>query len=236
MNRLLLLVILAVCLAARGDAQDSVTIKSDPNDLSRPISTLLNQMRQRERIAVSYEDPRYIKRADMEGPNTSFTYSVQGLQGLDGAEVTVQRMLREYGASGGLTFSLVKAGVRIYVVPSEVLDAAGKRIRQGSVLDTVINVPAGQRDGGQLLQAICDQVQKQTGYEIGVGPSVPGNKLQRYSTTEGIYNESARAALAQLLDSATPPGTFVWDLYYDPADGGYGLNFAYVGRAGRVGK
>jgi len=236
MNRLLPLVILVGCLASNGVAQDSVTIKSDPSDLSRPVSTLLNQIRQREKIAVTYEDPRYSKRADMVGPNTTFTYSSQGTQGPDGAEVTIARMLREYGASGGLTFSVARDGNRLIVVPNEVLDAAGKRIRQVAILDTVISIPPGQRDGGQFLQAICDQVQKQTGYEIGIGPSAPRNNLQRYSTAEGVDSQSARTALDHLLDSATPPGSFVWDLYYDPADGGYGLNFAYVGRAGRVGK
>ncbi len=38
-------------------AQDSVTITSDPRDLSRPISSLINQIRQREKVSVTYEDP-----------------------------------------------------------------------------------------------------------------------------------------------------------------------------------
>jgi hypothetical protein len=138
--------ILVGCLAPIV-AQDSVAIKSDPSDLSRPVPTLLNQIRRREKIAVTYEDPRYSKRDDMEGPNISFTYSAQGLHGTDGVEVTVARLLREYGASGGLTFSLAKDGPRLNVLPDEVLDASRKRIRQGSVLDATITVPAAQRNG-----------------------------------------------------------------------------------------
>jgi hypothetical protein len=70
---------------------------------------------------------------------------------------------------------------------------------------------------------------------LAPAPSAPVNSLLRYSTAEGIDNLSAPTALAQLLDRISAPGNFVWDLYYDPADGGYGLNFVYVGRAGRVG-
>src|SRR5260370_37371492 len=47
-------------------AQDSVTITSDPRDLSRPISSLINQIRQREKVSVTYEDPRYLNPADTE--------------------------------------------------------------------------------------------------------------------------------------------------------------------------
>jgi hypothetical protein len=234
MNRILALIVLTGSIAPSIAAQDSVTIESYASDVSRPVSALLNQVRQHERIAVTYEDPRYSKRDDMQGPNTAFTYSVQGLHAQDGVEVTIARMLREYAASGGLTYSVVRDGTRLDVVPNQVLDATGKRIRQGSILDTVISVPAGQRDGGQLLQAICDQIKKQAGYEIDIGPSAPANALLSYSTTEGIDNLTAHAALAWLLDRVSAPGSFVWDLYYDPADGGYGLNFAYVGHAGRV--
>ena len=45
-------------------AQDSVTITSDPRELSRPISSLINQIRQREKVSVTYEDPRYLNPAD----------------------------------------------------------------------------------------------------------------------------------------------------------------------------
>jgi hypothetical protein len=236
MNRILGAVILAWCLAMSSAAQDSVEIKVDPNDAGRPLSSLLKQIRKRDGTAVTYEDPRYSKRADMHAPQITFTYSAHALHAPDGDEVTIARLLREYGASGGLTYSVVREGNRLNVVPSEVLDAAGKRVRQSSILDTVISIPPARRDGGEMLQAICDAVKKETGYKIGVGESAPDNNLARYSTAEGIDNISARSALMHLLDTSTPPGSFVWDLYYDPAYGGYGLNFTYVGIAGRVAK
>jgi hypothetical protein len=236
MNRVLIAVILVGCSAMSAASQDSVEIKVDRNDPARPLSTLLKQMRKREGVAVTYEDPRYNKRADMRGPDMTFSYSAQALHDPDGDQLAIARMLREYGASGGLTFSIVRDANRLNVVPTEVLDAAGKRVRQGSILDTAISIPPARRDGSELLQAICDAIKKETGYEIGVGPSAPDNILVRYSTMEGVDNVTARSALAHLLDSSTHPGSFVWDLYFDPADGGYGLNFAYVGPARRAGE
>ncbi len=241
--RCLLLLITALATAAALAAQDSVTIKADPNDLSRPVSTLLGQLRDREKIPVSYEDPRYEKRADMHGPKVSFTYLSEELREKDGQALVIQRMLREYSALGGLTYSFVSEDGRLYVIPAEAKNVVGGTgVAAGSILDTTINISPGERDGGQLLRAICDEVQKQTGYKVGIGPSAPGNALQRYSTREGVYNQTARAALVKLLDSIAPIGAFVWDLYYDPAyyldpdHGGYGLNFAYVGLAGPVRK
>lgn len=233
---------LALLLVPTLVAQESFEIKPDPNDPARPLSSLVSQLRKREHLSISYEDPRYGKREDMKGPKASFRYSSHDLEGPDGAELTVDRVLREYSASGGLTFAVKKEMTRLYVIPEEVKNSKGERARQESILDTVINIPPGRRDGGQMLQAICDAVKQQTGYEIGIGSSAPSNALARYSTDEGVYNQTARAALAEFLDSATPARTFVWDLYYDPGyyrdpdRGGYGLNFAYVGLAGPVRK
>jgi len=126
--------------------------------------------------------------------------------------------------------------MRFHVFPKEVLNATGEEVRQGSILDTVISIPPARRDGGELLQAICDQIRKNTGYEIGVGPRVPGNSLARYRTNAGIESQSGRAALERLLDGATLPGSVVWDLYYGPDVKAYMLNFSYVGSAGPVAK
>jgi hypothetical protein len=231
-----LLVATVVVLAASLLAQDSGAIKTDPADLSRPLAMLVSQLRKRGNIAVSYEDPRYSKRDDMDGPNAAFTYSTQEFQGGNGVEVILQRMLRKYTGSGGLTFDLARDGARFYIIPAEVKDPAGKRVRQDSILDTIINIPPAHRNGSEFLQAICDAVGGQTGYQIDIGPSAPVNNLHHYSTEEGANNQTARAALVQILDRATPPGTFAWDLYYDPEDKSYGLNFAYVGLAGPVRK
>jgi hypothetical protein len=256
MRRTSLFVILAFFCVSFGVAQDSITIASDPKDLSRPVSTLLKQLRQREKISLTYEDPHYSNTSDIEdatvevaknlsaaekeyGPRIlipkghpiTFVYTPRDFGTAARTKATLTRMLQEYSSLGGPAFTVVGDGIRFHILPDQVLDTAGNRVRQDSILDTVINLPPAQRDGGALLQAICDQIQKQAGYAIGIGPSVPANNLARYQTTKGIDNETARVALGELLDRSSAPGTFVWDLYYDPDDKEYMLNFGYVGLA-----
>jgi hypothetical protein len=134
-----------------------------------------------------------------------------------------------------MRFTVEKEAMRLYVAPEELKDAKGERVRQEPILDTLIGIPAAHRESSQFLEAICNAVHQETGYKIGIG-STPANILQFYSTDEGVYNQTARAAVVQFLDRATHPGNFVWDLFYDPEDRSYGLNFAYVGRAGPVHK
>jgi hypothetical protein len=189
-------------------------------------------MRRSDGLRVTYEDPRYDRRSDMDARPFAFSYKRGDLGTPDGIEGTVARMLTEYGASGGVTFRVIKDGSRLNVVPAETGATAAQRVHQDSVLQTNITIPSAQRDGLQLLRAICDEVQRQTGYAIGIGPSAPVNSLARFHTAEGIEAQTARAALEHLLDGIMLPGSAVWDLYYDPADRGYGLNFAYVGPAG----
>jgi hypothetical protein len=232
-------------------AQDSVTITSDPRDLSRPISSLINQIRQREKVSVTYEDPRYLSPADTEnvtaeasksselekayrprilvpkGHPITFVYATARMNGRGGAKVTIERMLQAYASVGRPVFAAIGDDVRLHVVPREVLDPSGTRVHQGSILESPIRLPPARRDGGELLQAICHEIQKQTGYEVGIGPSVPGNYLARYHTRAGVQKKTARAAIAELLDRASVAGIFDWDLYYDPADKAYTLNFAY---------
>ena len=76
---------------------------------------------------------------------------------------------------------------------------------------TPISIPAGPRDGLQFLQAICDELKKQIGFEIGIGPSVPSNNLEGYRTNEGIDKMSAQTAIERLLDKSSRTGNFVWD-------------------------
>lgn len=253
--RLTILAVVMSCSVAV--AQQTITIASDPNDLSRPISTLLDQVRDREHLAVTYEDPTYSHTPDVEdvteriarssstqghrtivprGRAITFVYKAGDFRTQQLAEVTIARMLREYRMLGGPSFSVMRHGGRLHVVPAEVLGAEWNRIPQTSILDTVIAVPSAPRDGGQLLQAICDEIKKQTGHEVGIGPSVPSNNLHEYRAAESIEHMSARSALEQLLDKSSLPGGFVWDLYYDPGDMSYGLNFSFVPSKGPVAK
>jgi len=258
MYRTLLLVALLGAIGSVSFAQDSVTIASDPHDLSRPISTLLDQLRRREKIPVTYEDPRYSNRADVQdvtsqvaknlsaaeekfgprilvpkGKAITFVYSSQDLRAPDGAKATIMRMLDEYRVLGGPTFTVARDGVRLHVIPEQVQDDAGVQIRQGSILDTVVSIPPGRHSSSQLLHLICEQIRKQTGYRVDAGT---GDPTDANPTSLVVSGQTARVALGHLLDNLATPGDFVWDLYFDPSDRLYVLNFSYIGAAGPVDK
>src|ERR1700693_3014586 len=208
MRHALLSALVAIGSTLYVSAQSSTTITSDPRDLSRPISTLINQMRQRERISITYEDPRYRNAADIEdvtadvskgsdtektyGPRIlvpkghaiTFVYAPTDVGSPEATKAAIERMLREYSSLGGPGFFVERDGVRLHVLQSQVLNLNDDRVKQYSILDTVISVPPARRDGGELLEAICRQIQAQTGYKIGVGPSAPANRLARYRTNE----------------------------------------------------
>lgn len=223
---------LLLCIALIAASQTPITISSGANGTARPIAGLIGKMRRSDGLRVTYEDPRYGRRSDMDTRPFAFSYGPEDLGTPDGIQATIARMLTEYGASGGVTFRVIKDGTRLNIVPAETGATTAQRVHQDSVLETNITIPSAQRDGLQLLRAICDEVRRQTGYAIGIGPSAPVNSLARFHTAEGIEAQTARAALEHLLDGIMLPGSAVWDLYYDPADRGYGLNFAYVGPAG----
>ena len=234
MYRISPIVISVALLSWTALAQESLSIASDPHDLSRPISTLLDQLR-KENVPVTYEDPRYANSADIrditaevardpaaaarpghrtlipKGRPIRFVYAPEDVRNPHQAELVIARILREYRSLGGPTFAVTRDANRLHVVPADVLDAEGNRIKQSSILDALISIPVGPRDGLQFLQAICDELKKQIGFEIGIGPSVPSNNLEGYRTNEGIDKMSAQTAIERLLDKSSRTGNFVWD-------------------------
>jgi hypothetical protein len=58
---------------------------------------------------------------------------------------------------------------------------------------------------------------------------VPGNYLARFETKDGVDNVAAAKAIADLL-AASSKAIFDWNLYSEPADRSYTLNFVYVAR------
>ncbi len=240
------------CLTALATAQELVTVKAPSDDLSRPISSAIDQIRKQSGASITYEDPRYVNQSDIEdvtdtvskasgpekryGPRIlipkghpiTFVYAPSDMKTSTSAKAVLERLVREYALGGGPVFAVTQDGTRLHVVPNKVLDASGALVHQDSVLETVITVPPARRTGGQLLQAICDAVRSKTGNVIEIGPSLPSNYLARFETKEGITNLPAANAIANLLDAASPKAIFDWDLYYDPADRSYMLNFAYV--------
>ena len=97
--------------------------------------------------------------------------------------------------------------MRFHVVPVEVLNSAGKRLHQGSILDGVISVPEARTNGAQLLDNVCTQVKRRTGYRVDIGPGAIN--MHDKVREQGIEDQTARAAFEQIWDSVTAPGSFV---------------------------
>ena len=67
-------------------------------------------------------------------------------------------------------------------------------------------------------------------FVIEIGPSVTGNYSARFETKDEVNNVPAAKAIADLL-AAPSKAIFDWNLYNEPADRSYTLNFVYVGPA-----
>jgi hypothetical protein len=217
----------------------------------------VSQLRRREKVAITYEDPRYSNLGDLEdvtakvaknvteadrrngfrilvpkGRPMTFVYSSQEMRSPEGAAATIDRMLREYNALGGPTFRVLKDRGRFHIVPSDALDSSGSRVRQDSILDTLVNIAPGRRDGVYILEEVCDEIFRRTGYKVEIGPG--GFQMHDYILKSEIRDQTARSVIDQVWDGTSLPGSFVWDLYYDPSDKFYGLSFSCVICAGRV--
>lgn len=255
MRQLLQNICLCGCLTALAIAQETITVKAPSDDLSRPVSSVVGQIRKQTGASITYEDPRYANQSDIEdvtdavskasapekkhgrrilipkGHPLTFVYAPSDMKSPNSAKAVLERLVHEYALAAGPAFAITQDGTRLHVVPNQVLDVSGALVHQGSILETVITVPSARRDGGQLLQAICDAIRSKTGNVIEIGPSAPSNYLARFETRDGITNLPAANAIENILDAASPKATFDWDLYYDPGDRTYTLNFASVGPA-----
>jgi hypothetical protein len=243
-----------VLLAASGQApaQSSTTISSvDSDNDGRPVSALIGPFRKSEGIAISYEDPRYRNAEDVQnvteqvrqagtdedksgsrtlvpkGPPMTFVYSPSA-RNVAAALASIQRMLEEYNGLGGPSFLAFRRNDRIFVVPHDVKNEKGNRVVEGSILETRISLPAKQRSGDELLAALCEAVERASGFRIDIGAGAPTNALVQYHSNEGFENQTARAILVKLLDGLSRRQAYVWDLYFGPGENAYALNFAYV--------
>lgn len=220
------LVLVSVLLAGSGQApaQSPTTISSvDSDNDGRPVSALIGPFRQSEGIAISYEDPRYRNAEDMQdvteqvrpagtdedkngsrtlvpkGPPMTFVYTPSP-RNVTAAYASIQRMVEEYDGLGGPSFRAFRTNERIFVVPHDVRDEKGNRVVEGSILETRISLPAKQRSGNELLTALCEAVERASGFRIDIGTGAPTNALLHYRTSEAFGDQTARAILVKLLD------------------------------------
>jgi hypothetical protein len=136
----------------------------------------------------------------------------------------ILEMLKGYsGSVGGVEmFALTDSNGVFHIVPTQRKSASGKLEKVVPVLDTVVNIPAGQRTAVELVRVICESVSSQTG--VHVAEAVPANLFRlRKTQIASLPNESARSILSRLFAELAMPRPVSWHLLYQPG-WGYALN------------
>jgi len=222
----------------------------DPRPLAKAIETLES----RSGWVITYEDPRYVNESEIsdvtesvrkdpdqfkageapkvlipKGGALSIEYEVDPTTNKP-ADITlvVQQLLDAQSTSGNAgMFRLERNGEVIHVIPTAVKNTAGALTPQESVLDAVISLPAEDRTGMQLLDAICVSVSQATETRVVVG-TIPLNLFVKRRTQRGAANQKARDVLATMLEDIKSGTNLSWRLFYDPGMRMYVLNIHQV--------
>jgi hypothetical protein len=149
---------------------------------------------------------------------------------IDAEAVAKQLVAADSQQNEGNSFRLEQTRTsRLHIVPATVKDSAGELQTVKPILNSTISVAAAERNGGEMLEAICDAVTSATGVTVMVG-MVPNNPFLHFRTKAGYENLSARDALESLLDSMPDGDRYSWRLLYGDLPGGLGymLNIKWI--------
>jgi hypothetical protein len=144
------------------------------------------------------------------------------------ARTAILDMLKSYSASIGdvETFTLTDSNGLFHIVPTQRKDESGKFQKIVPLLDTVVDLPPGERSGYELLMEICQSLTKQTGIRVG-GPGGGSNLLSTRKTRIASQpNESAQSILSRLFAEVAMPKPASWHMYYQ--GGSYAVNVFIV--------
>lgn len=213
-------------------------------DRSRPIAAAAEQLSMDNDWLVSYEDPQYLYSGDLEdvtndvarakgfsvGPRSKrFIVPRKGSVTLDYRRgdnpTTVAQRLAARSSELGTEFQVQTMGSRIVFMPARVRDKSGQLGPQTPYLSRHISISEMDRDGNELLSAICMELSETTGVRVVIGT---GPNFGRIRTSISAIDEPARDVLIRFLDSVDPTQRIVWYLNYDPGDAKFFLNFGYV--------
>jgi hypothetical protein len=218
-------------------------------DDPRPVAQAMRTLESLYGWTITYEDPRYVHISELadvtyrvrrdlaefpigrapkvlvpRGGPLTVNYSVSSASGMpDTAAALIQKVLDVHAAGGGSSFRLLQSqsGRYFHVVPAQVKNGLGQLVGQSSILDTVINLSSEERNGREMLEAICNAIGEATQRHVLLG-TIPEKLFYRDRVTKTAFNEIARDVLTKTLS-----GTGVrlsWQLLYDPGLEEYVLN------------
>ncbi len=217
----------------------------------RPVRDVILQWEKRYGWVISYEDPRLVYDGDLEDVTEkvrrdlkpgepippskriigarerqlSVTYSVPKATNDEEAKLeAVKQLVNAFSQNAGTTFLMSQSEARVHVSPGMVRDISGTLQPSRPMLDTIISVPAKDRNGGEFLHALCDALTEATGYTVFVG-LIPGNDMHQFHTNVGYENVPAGQALENFLDSMPNGNRYTWALLFQKD---YALNIEWV--------
>jgi hypothetical protein len=204
---------------------------------SRPLALALEVLEQRHGIPISYEDPKYVNRADLEdvtvkdasahgtstGPRVviprpgriraTYELAVEPA-GVADVEAAVQSVIEAHLNAGNPgIFRFARVGASLEVIAAGVRDESGGITSARSVLDSRISFPEERRTALECLNQIVDDIGQATGERIMIG-AVPTNALVEVRTNMHASDSVARDVLSQLMMETGQKMS--WQVFYDP--------------------
>jgi hypothetical protein len=220
----------------------------------RPVAKAITLLEARYGWVITYEDPRYAYAGDMndvteevrrdldkypkgkapkvivpKGGSLSFDYEVLKPMNapLDPGVVVMQLLAAQAASANAGRFRMEWGDQIIHVIPTATKDRRGRSTPQQSILDTIVTLPVSERNGLQLLDALCAAITKATQMRTVVG-TIPIGMFFQYKDKQGVAAQGARQVLVELLRRVSPERRLSWQLFYGPGTKMYVLNIHVV--------
>ncbi len=245
-----------VSSAVRGrDSQEVSEIKLSVED-PRPVAKAIEMLEAKYGWVITYEDPRYAHdsevtdvtlkvRKDLDkyrpgeapkvliprGGTLEFTYDVAPSTNLPtNPAMVVQKLLDAQAArDNGGRFRLESRGQIMHVIPTAIKNSEGRLVPQGSVLDTIISLPAEGRTVYQKVESICAAISQATRIPVGLG-AYPTNLFHQRRDQQGAANQKASDVLVDTFESIGSGTKLSWQLFYSASLKIYLLNIHLVSK------
>jgi hypothetical protein len=205
---------------------------------ARPIATAVQALVDRFGVVITYEDPRYAYKGDLQD------VTEQVRKDLDryppgraprvivpkGGKLTVkarsadvaailEQLIRVQSTTGqGGHFRVEHTGDAFHVVPTESRDRDGNWAVNRSILDIPISLPIQDRAYQEMIAVICKALSAAAHTRIWIGSGVGGGLMSINGPPQyrlGANNEPARSVLMRALTAvAADRGKLTWVLFY----------------------
>lgn len=235
---------------AHGQAASIVPLSvSDP----RPLAKAAEVIEVKYGVLINYEDPAFVHEDDVRDDTdpkykqqnpAARALSVRGGQLDFGLEVLadgrglaspLRALQTVVGAhnSRGLpgSFRVLQTRDIFSIVPDAVKDRSGRLASFTSPLDAKISIPEHEVTGTQLVELICEEITRASGFRVVPG-LLPSNVLNNTTVVLKANNQVAREVLVQALSGLAwkqpgitiLPRKLVWHMVYAPGPETYFLH------------